>query len=166
MKPHSQSSLVYGTKSGKFILKSKKIIKISRTREMKLTDYNLKKIDLNLFPAVNDFEIIVTEHKDPHLGRHLYYYSNEFGVLTSFPWWDFVGEDLQTKKIHDIMPIGTLCNPYDNLEQGWQLLIWEKGQFIYIMQGNEPCCTEFDIWYKVNKNDYYVGWNDILSYYK
>jgi len=61
------------------------------------------------------------------------------------------------------IPLGNLSNPFNDLEQSWQILIWEKRNYVYIMQGEEPCCLEFPIWFKVLKEKYLDEWKKIIE---
>ena len=131
-----------------------------------LADYNyaeqIKTLDLKAFPVIDDFEI-VTKDRGKSLGVHLYFSSSQYGQLASFPWWDNADRSLKEMNINDI-PLGKMENPFYDLEQSWQILIWEKRDYVYVMQGEDPCCIEFSIWFKVNKDKYIGAWekNSIL----
>jgi hypothetical protein len=56
--------------------------------------------------------------------------------------------------------------PYDDCEQGWQIIIFKKRNYVYILQGNEPTCTNFNVWYKVRIEDYLNNWNNLIEYLK
>lgn len=132
---------------------------------IRLRDYNylqqLPLLDLNAFPLMDDFQITLIESGS--LGMHLYYFSNSLNrMIASFPWWDKAEKDISIMCISDI-PLGTLRNPFDDCEQSWQILIWEKRDYVYIMQGDDPCCTEFSIWFRVQKEKYLAEWEKLLT---
>lgn len=118
------------------------------------------KLDLDTFPVIDDFEIKTIETGS--LGVHIYFYSLKLGILSSFPWWDHAEHDIKKMSIEHI-PLGSTENIYDDLEQGWQILIWEEKEYIYIMEGDEPCCQEFRTWFKVNKNNYILEWQKLID---
>lgn len=157
--------LVEGTKSGLFHCKRK-----SRTLNNKkvLTSIDipcLKTLNLKTFPFVDDFEILVTVKSDNLFGKHIYFYSakrNE--ILTSFPWWDFAERFLATWDEHDI-PIGTIDHPFFDLEQCWHIIIFEKRDYVYILEGDEYDSEQNKIhtWYRVPKDVYYDEWKKLLN---
>lgn len=137
-------------------------------KPMRFIDYdytqNLKNLDFKSFPLIEDFETI-TKDCGKFLGVHLYFNSQELGLIASFPWWDNVNKKLKEMETQDI-PVGTVDNPFNDLEQGWQILIFQKRDYVYVMQGEDPCCTEFPIWFKVRKEKYFEEWVKTLQKYK
>ena len=119
----------------------------------------LSRLDLTAFPLIEDFAIKLK--KTGIFGTHLYFYSEHWGQLAAFPWWDNVEKDLPKYTSRDI-PNGGLEGPYDDLEQGWQILIFEDETFVYILQGDDPMCTEFEKWLKVNREKYYSEWMRVI----
>ena len=119
----------------------------------------LNKLDLLAFPLVEDF--IIKLEQTGTFGIHLYFYSDQLGRLASFPWWDNVEKDLSSYTSSDI-PVGDFDEPYSDLEQGWQIIIFEDENFVYIMEGQEPCCTEFPIWFRVTRDRYYNEWMRLI----
>ncbi|MEM7018068.1 MAG: hypothetical protein AAF512_12115, partial [Pseudomonadota bacterium] len=91
-----------------------------------------------IFPEVIDFQVTLV--KTAVFGYQIEYRSKQHGCIADFPWWDNVDRDL--KSIGDI-PSGTFQNPYDEFEQGWQIYIFQHEDFIYILEGESPACTEF-----------------------
>jgi len=132
-----------------------------RLKENQCYSDSIKELDLSKFPIIDDFKILLTDHKRK-MGIHIRYQSTSLGILSSFPWWDNVDKDLVGMTI-DRVPLGSINQPYDDLEQGWQLVIWEKKDYVYIIEGSEPCCWEFDCWYRVDKRTYISEWERILS---
>jgi hypothetical protein len=127
---------------------------------LKIENYHeLESLNLTDFPLATDFSIKMSEAFD--FGKHLWFQSETYGSLTTFPWWDKVNIDMQ-KQPDDFNLLGTFENPHDDLEQGWQILIFEKDNFVYIMQGDEPRTKEFSIWYKVTKEKYLEEWRKIV----
>ncbi|MDR6551831.1 hypothetical protein J2736_003020 [Paenibacillus qinlingensis] len=109
--------------------------------------------------------MILREGNSDSLGKHLYYFSNERGFLSSFPWWDHEDKQIASYSVEDI-PLGTLSKPYNDCEQSWQIIIFKKRNYVCILQGDEPTCTNFNAWYKVRIEDYLDNWNILIEYLK
>ncbi|MDQ0112429.1 hypothetical protein [Paenibacillus harenae] len=103
--------------------------------------------------------------KSKDLGKHLYYYSEKFGILSSFPWWDHV-DKMILEDIESAIPMGTINNPFVDVEQGWSIVIIRKREFVYLMQSNDPAANNFNRWYKVLLENYLDQWNRLIDYLK
>ena len=127
-----------------------------------LPRWKLSELNLKAFPEIEDFRIATFKSKG--YGYHLAFKSPAHGVLTSFPWWDHVDKDM-AKGIQEI-PMGTIQNPFYDLEQGWQLLIFLHEDQIYILQGKEPGDNNFQTWYRVDLDRYLSEWNRVREKFK
>ncbi len=129
-------------------------------------DYERRLVNLNLdaFPLIEDFEIM-TKKRGKYMSLHIYFSSAKNGILATFPWWNHVDRRLREMDM-DHIPLGKISKPFSDCEQSWQILIWEKRDYVYFMQGNDPCCTEFPVWFKVRENDYKNEWKRILQEYQ
>ena len=125
---------------------------------------HLQKLDISLFPLIGDFTV---EAQDcgKYLGKHIRFTSEKHGRLASFPWWDHAERTLG-KMDREQIPCGTKDDPFDDLEQGWQILIWEKDGFVCVMEGNDPLCTEFGSWFRVEKDLYISEWEKQISRFR
>lgn len=124
-----------------------------------LSEYEaLKELPFSEFPVVTDFEVKFT--KTEAFGMHVVYCSKARGKISGFPWWDHVEREVRSPSL---IPMGTIDSPYDELEQGWQKYIFEHEGFVNILQGKEPCCREFEIWYRVTKEDYLARWSELIA---
>lgn len=125
----------------------------------------LEKLRLEAFPLINDFFI---ELRPAHqkFGNHLYYVSNAQGDLISFPWWDHVDRDLQQWTQKDI-PIGVKGQPYYDMEQGWQLIVFRRGDYVYLLQGggSEDRRAVFHTWFCVARKAYLAEWEKLLMHH-
>ncbi|HMJ65083.1 MAG TPA: hypothetical protein VK615_07010 [Candidatus Binatia bacterium] len=115
----------------------------------------IKSLDLSAFPPVNDFTVDLRDTGE--FGQHIGFNSETLGPLAGFPWWDNVERDLPTYDSTRI-PLGTYDQPFDDCEQSWQIVIFENAGYVYIMQGDDPCCTEFATWFRVERNHYVNEW--------
>ncbi len=68
-------------------------------------------------------------------------------------------------KIEEI-PLGTTEKPDNDVEHGWELDIWEKDEFVYVIEGSELCANQFEVWYRVRKEEYMKAWEEVLALYK
>ena len=112
-------------------------------------------LDFDEFPLVQDFIIEVRQTKS--FGLHLYFHSVKLGQLASFPWWDRVDKSLRNYTAENI-PLGSLQEPFDDTDQGWQILIFEHAGAVYILEGADPCCTKFHSWFCVSHDLYFKEW--------
>lgn len=134
----------------------------SETKILRTWSYiaDLKSLDLSIFPLINDFTVRLIDTEI--FGKQVDYFSPKEGVLTSFPWWDNVDMDIKNWTVKNI-PLGTAETPFDDLEQGWQVLIFQDGIYVYILEGDEPGCEEFSSWYKVSLEKYTEEWQKVLD---
>lgn len=121
---------------------------------------DLSTLDLRAFPLAPGFAIKLRDCAS--LGYHLDFVDGEGARLAGFPWWDHVEVALKTLDLANI-PRGTRDAPFDDLEQGWQILIFEEGSFVYVLEGNAPCCREFPRWFKVKTEDYVAAWSAAIA---
>lgn len=139
-----------------------KYFKNSQPLEISSNQYalHLVSLDLQMFPLIEDFVIKIKESSP--FGLHLYFQSDRYGKLAGFPWWDNVDKDLSRFTIQDI-PVGSIEKPFDDLEQGWQILIFQTREYVYILQGKEPCCRKFPVWFRVKREQYLNEWIRVIS---
>lgn len=57
--------------------------------------YDFSNQDITKFPLIYDFEIILVDNEYHEIGNHIKYYSQEFGILLDFPWWDHADTDIR-----------------------------------------------------------------------
>ena len=112
------------------------------------------------YTSIGDFEIRLKPAES--LGLHLQFASTARGTLASFPWWDDVDADLAAWTLKDI-PMGSTESPFDDCEQGWQILIWEADGWVYVAEGDEPCCETFRTTFRVNRGQYVEAWGSVLE---
>ena len=120
----------------------------------------LNEIPPTFFTLVDDFKI---QSRDcGQLGIHLDFVSAERERLAGFPWWDHADADLRTMGLHEI-PMGTTQTPFDDLEQGWRILIWENGGFVFIAESDDETGAEFHRWFRVEKHKYLAAWREVID---
>jgi hypothetical protein len=136
-----------------------KVFENERILRLLSSDYRseLTKLDLEAFPIIDDFKVEIFNTKT-FMGFHLRFTSKNLGVLTGFPWWDNV-DDMMTQA-KGFTPLGTIDKPFEDADESWQILIWEYENFVYIMEGEEPACKEFQVWFKIDKNVFLNEWDE------
>jgi hypothetical protein len=66
----------------------------------------------------------------------------------------FVAEDV---------PLGSLDEPIDDADEDWQIVIFQDGGFVYVMEGTEPHATSFDVWFRVPTARYIEEWARVID---
>ena len=130
--------------------------------ELTTADYTeaLSAIELGAFPIISDFAIELRESQD--FGQHIYFVSPSRGELASFPYWDNVERDMRHFVAEDV-PLGSLDEPVDDADEDWQIVIFEHGGFVHMMEGSEPHATSFDVWFRVPTARYIEEWARVID---
>lgn len=130
--------------------------------ELASADYwrALRDLELEEFPVVPDFAIELRPTED--LGHHVHYVSASAGDLASFPYWDNAERDMRHFAPEDV-PLGSVEEPVDDADEDWQIVIFEHRGFVYVMEGNEPHTTDFDVWFRVPTARYLAAWASVID---
>lgn len=123
---------------------------------------NPQSLRLDDFPTVTDFDVVI--HQTGMFGGHLRFTSDTHGHLISFPWWDHVERFFRTGTRNSI-PLGTTKNPFYDLEQGWQVIIFIEGKYVYLLQGGDigDRRAAFNTWFRVPRETYITAWDVLLA---
>ena len=126
------------------------------------SDYQsaLRALDPAAFPLINDFAIELRESEE--FGQHIYYVSPTRGELASFPYWDNVERDMRHFVTEDV-PLGSIDEPVDDADEDWQIVIFEHGGHVHVMEGREPHATSFDVWFRVPTARYIEEWARVID---
>ena len=136
------------------------IVMVGRDKLLHVPDYDeLSELDLGAFPVVRNFKVLLKHIAS--LGHHVELH-DESGFLAGFPWWDHAARTLRMRG-EEAVPIGTIENPFEDLEQGWQILIFEQGDKVYVLEGPEPVCPDFPVWFAVPREEYFQAWKDVIE---
>src|SRR5436305_12785701 len=117
-------------------------------------------IDLGDVPAVPDFSIELRELEDS--GKIVHYVSASHGELAWFPGWEHADRNLRHFVASDV-PLGTIDEPYDDLEEGWRIVIFENGGFVYIFEDDRPKGTRFPRRFRVPRERYFWAWAAVIN---
>ena len=110
-----------------------------------------------LFPVIDDFEVVLEKlHRHAWDGSRydVYFFSQECGIITVTMW-------NEADLCRDDFSIPFLCN---DLDQGWQLDIFEKEGFVFIVESNWEAPEEgARRWYKVSPERYRAEWEVAIA---
>ncbi|APR76805.1 Hypothetical protein A7982_02152 [Minicystis rosea] len=96
-------------------------------------DYVVGDLDRSTFPEVLDLEI---GHHGLLDESYVYFASPTLGWLGGFAWWSTFGQSLVTEGMRAV-PRGSMEHPWNDLEQGWEMLLWEHDGYVYVAEGGE-----------------------------
>ncbi len=117
---------------------------------------------LHLFPLIEDFEFLLErliekyeDGKETYSDVFMDLFSSSRGYLAHFL--DF---SLKAMRRSDFfLPHGSFDAPYYTLDQGWNIMLFEDDEHVYILTGNwERNPDSFETWFKVEKKLYYSQW--------
>lgn len=126
-----------------------------------LPSMTIERTDLDTFPVVSDFAVRLTDARDDG-GRHIELVSASRGRLAGFPAWDHADRDLRHFVPSDV-PLGTFDDPYDDRDEGWRILIFEEGGWVYVAEGAEPDAETFESVFRVRRERYFQAWAALID---
>lgn len=117
----------------------------------------LSQVNVEEFPIALDFQISLSDQ-----GRNstLSFATRSLDLTINFPWWDNPKSEIADWSLSDI-PNGTMESPYLDMDQGWQIVIWQHGNSVYIAQGGDNE-QEFDVWFSVPRELYFDQWSKAI----
>ena len=139
-----------------------KLFSNARPLELASADYvaSLGALALNEFPTIADFAIELRDSED--YGQHLYFISPSHGELAGFPYWDNVERDMRHFVAEDV-PLGSISEPVEDADVDWQIVIFERAGFVYVLEGAAPHATSFDVWFRVPRDRYIAEWARVID---
>ncbi|MDO5520244.1 MAG: hypothetical protein Q4G58_07120 [bacterium] len=117
----------------------------------------------NQFPIIKDFTIRIMEND--FSGMQMLYYSEENGVITSFPWLTDVDQTLKTMNMMQIF-LGSKERPYCAENNGTKVVIYADGEFVYVLQGDSSSDEGYGTYFRVKQDTYISEWETLLTYFK
>lgn len=120
--------------------------------------------DLDSFPVVDDFVLRLVGESDDEGGKHIEMASVARGRVAWFPAWDNADRDLRHFVPYDV-PLGTIDEPYDDRDEGWRILIFEQGGWVYVAEGDDPNATGFVSAFRVRTERYLQAWAALIALY-
>ena len=133
----------------------------SRPLVLQSGDYGheIAKMDADLFVTVDDFAVELAPAGS--LGFHLRLVSRSRGPLADFPWWDHA--EWKVGQMAPLDLVGSAEEPYCDTDQGWTIVIWRDSEFVYVLEGDEVCATEFTWWFRVPVQVWIERWQEIID---
>ena len=119
-------------------------------------------IDLDTAEEIDDFAIELREMED--CGKIVHFISASLGELAWFPSWEHADRDLRHFVASDV-PLGTIDVPFEDNDEGWRIVIFEEGGFVYIFEDDRPTGTRFPRRFRVPKNLYFFAWAALINQY-
>ena len=110
---------------------------------------------LEVFPLIDDFEIVLEQIRGTSWGYHLAFFSEKRGYIASFPWWDHVELDLSRP---------SFIMPSQDFEQGWEIEIFPDGEYMYVLESafDDPQAG-YHRWFRVGKEHYLIEWQTAIE---
>jgi hypothetical protein len=121
---------------------------------------SLGAVDLSEFPIVGDFAIELRESEE--FGQHVHFVSPTRGELAGFPYWDNAERDMRHFVAEDV-PLGSIIEPVEDADVDWQIVIFENGGFVHVLEGSAPHTTQFDVWFRVPRDRYIAEWDRVID---
>ena len=119
-----------------------------------INELNTEELDINSFPEIEDFSISASDG--------LEFKSQSQGVLTTFPYFDNVDKALSYLPSDQIPGLN---GEWDELDQGWRVIIFPKSEYIVVMEATDPFSKEITVYYKVSKGIYKKAWDELIQKY-
>ncbi len=123
----------------------------------------IERTDLDTFPIVSDFAVRLTDGGEEG-GRHVELVSASQGRLAGFPAWDHADRDLRHFVASDV-PLGTFDDPYDDRDEGWRIVIFEEGGWVYVAEGADAGAESFEALFRVRRERYFQAWAALIDQY-
>ena len=117
-------------------------------------------MDLENVQTINDFAIELRELED--CGKILHFVSESHGELAWFPAWEHADRDLRHFVASDV-PLGSIDTPYDDNDEGWRIVIFEHGGYVYIFEDDRPNGERFPRRFRVPRDRYFFAWAAVIN---
>ncbi|MBZ0288255.1 MAG: hypothetical protein K8I30_11630 [Anaerolineae bacterium] len=122
---------------------------------------NMESLPIADFPLIEDFEVRIERDtgRGSIFGYQLWFFSAAHGYIADFPWQNveraFVRDDF-------MIPLGGFIQPFRDYEQSWDVVIAEKDDLVYVLEGNFDE-TGYNSWFKVRKERYLAEWGRAIQ---
>jgi hypothetical protein len=133
----------------------------------------MDRLPFAFFPLIKDFEVrleVMKYRGEPELaaaarriGYNVRFFSPARGYIADFAWWDHAERDLIRDDFR--IPLGDLKDPYSDSDQGWEINIVSRDDYVYILEGNAdaPVDEGYSSWFKVNMGTYLAEWQKAIE---
>jgi len=96
------------------------------------------------------------------VGKIVHFVSAAKGELAWFPGWEHAERDLLHFTASEV-PLGSIDDPFDDRDEGWRIVIFEDGGYVYIFEDDRPNGTRFPRRYRVPRDRYFFAWAAVIN---
>jgi hypothetical protein len=121
------------------------------------------------FADAQDFivELMIWAHDDGVESLDLTYVVSSPAIRICWAWWSEPVEKIRAWTVTDV-PCGTVEKPYHDSDQGWNIMIWQMDDQIFVAEGDgewdeERGQTIYRRWFKVSRKLHDAGWTAALD---
>jgi hypothetical protein len=121
------------------------------------------------FPDAQDFTVELTVWgKDQGVeSLNLAFIVSSPATRIQWSWWSEPVDKIRSWTVADI-PRGTVEKPYYDTDQGWNILVWQLDDHIFVAEGDGEWDEEghqntYARWFKVSREMYDAGWSAALD---
>jgi hypothetical protein len=113
-----------------------------------LEDYrDLASLDPALFPLAERFAVV-------WIDDGLEFVDESLGIRVTFPWWERADVERWIRTVVGA-PLGSVDEPFDDVDQGWHILIWRMTDEVFVLEGAEDT---FPVRLRVPADLYLAEW--------
>lgn len=131
-----------------------------------LTPAQKEFLPLERFPLIEDFEVVIlpvpiwSPPWRKRWGYHFGFFSQQQGLLAHFGLLGHAELDYFQEDFH---------GPVDfwDREQAWEQVIFEKGEYVYVLEGDADDYTSgYHCWFRVRKDCYLGEWQSAIEAFR
>jgi hypothetical protein len=100
---------------------------------------------------VDDFFLTLREEGEG--GMHIEMMSRAHGRIAGFPFWDHADRDLRHFTMEDV-PYGSEAEPYVDVDENWQITIFERGEDVVINENGHESL--------IPRDRYLAAWDTLM----
>jgi hypothetical protein len=125
-----------------------------------LSDHSdVQTLDAALFQTVDGFTVATRDAGE--LGQHLHFYDGQGNTIAGFPWLDHA--DAFLSELFRNISTATVKNPFHDLEEGWEILIWRNSAHFFVCEGRGEPYGEFGTLFRVHADAFIAAWTEAVS---
>jgi hypothetical protein len=121
------------------------------------------------FPRAHDFTVELTmlgQDRGVEL-LNLAYTVLSPAIKICWAWWSEPIDKVRAWTVADV-PCGTIKKPYFDSDQGWNIMIWQSGDQVFVAEGDgewdeERGQSTYASWFQVSRELYDAGWTAALD---
>ncbi|GLW36034.1 hypothetical protein [Actinoplanes regularis] len=116
------------------------------------------------FPEAQDF---VVEFTSSEFGLNLTFRVQSLAIIMEWGWLKATDAEILSWTVGNA-PRGTLQEPYHDSDQGWNVMIWEMEDHVYVAEGEgewdeDRDSNTYTMWFKVPCALYDRAWGEALK---